>query len=60
MSEEEPKIGREDLLKMLAEQINFIDKLPPHARYSYVSNADFGYVLSILYGLLDTRQDDPS
>lgn len=55
MSEEEPKITREDLLKMLAEQINSIDRLPAHAKFSFVTNADMGYALSILFGLLDDR-----
>lgn len=55
MSEEEPKITREDLLKMLAEQINAIDRLPTHAKFSFVTNADMGYTLSILFGLLDDR-----
>lgn len=55
MSEEQPKITKEDLLKMLAEQIHAIDRLPPHAKFSFVTNADMGYVLSILFGLLDDR-----
>ena len=58
MSEEEPiekKFSKEDLLQMLAEQIHSIDKLPNHAKFSFVTNADLAYVLSILYGLLDDR-----
>ena len=47
----EPRISREDLLKMLAEQIHSIDRLPNHAKFSFVTNADLGYCLSILYGL---------
>lgn len=53
MSEEQPKLTREDLLKMLAEQIHSIDRLPNHAKFSFVTNADLGYALSIIYGLLD-------
>jgi len=55
MSEEQPKLTREDMLKMLAEQINAIDRLPNHAKFSFVTNADLGYALSILFGLLDDR-----
>jgi len=58
MSEEQPKLSKEDLLKMLAEQIHAIERLPPHAKFSFVTNADLAYVISILYGLLDT--DDHS
>lgn len=55
MSEEElqeKKLNREDLLVMLAEQIASIDKLPQHAKFSFVTNADLAYALSIIYGLV--------
>jgi hypothetical protein len=52
MSEEENRFSREDMLKMLAEQIAAIDRLPNHAKFSFVTNADLGYALSIIYGLL--------
>lgn len=49
---EEPRLTREDLLKMLAEHINSIDRLPNHAKFSFVTNADLGYILSVIYGLV--------
>jgi len=59
MSEEkEAKLTREDLLKMLAEQINAIDRLPAHAKFSFVTNADMGYVLSIIYGLFSSEESE--
>lgn len=58
MSEEEPKLTRDDLVKMLAEQINAIDRLPNHAKFSFVTNADLAYALSIIYGLV-SGDDSP-
>jgi len=58
MSEQEPKLTRDDLLKMLAEQIHSIDRLPNHAKFSFVTNADLGYALSIIYGLVDSSVDE--
>lgn len=52
MSDQEPNLTREDLVKMLAEQINAIDRLPNHAKFSFVTNADLEYALSIIYGLV--------
>lgn len=59
MSEDkESKLTRDDLLKMLAEQINAIDRLPSHAKFSFVTNADMGYVLSIIYGLFSSEESE--
>lgn len=57
MNEEQAKLTREDLLQMLAEQIYSIDRLPAHAKFSFVTNADLGYALSIIYGLVSDRSD---
>lgn len=50
--EKEKKFTREDMLTMLAQQIASIDRLPNHAKFSFVTNADLGYALSIIYGLV--------
>ncbi len=50
--EEEKRFSRDDMLLMLAEQIAAIDRLPNHAKFSFVTNADLGYALSIIYGLV--------
>lgn len=60
MSEDQNKLTREDLLKMLAEQINAIDRLPSHAKFSFITNADMGYVLSIIYGLFSSDESNDS
>ena len=54
MSEEQPKLTREDLLQMLASQIDAINRLPNHSKFSFVTNADLEYTLSIIYGLFDS------
>ena len=52
MEEEQHKFTRDEMLTMLAEQIHSIDRLPAHAKFSFVTNADLGYALSIIYGLV--------
>lgn len=54
--EKEKRFNRDDLLKMLAEQIASIERLPNHAKFSFVTNADLAYTLSIIYGLVS--EDD--
>jgi len=55
--EKDKKFTRDDMLTMLAQQIHNIDNLPNHAKFSFVTNADLGYALSIIYGLVS---DDSS
>jgi hypothetical protein len=55
--EKEKKFTREDMLTMLAQQIASIDRLPNHAKFSFVTNADLGYALSIIYGLVSGDDD---
>ncbi len=51
MSEEIPKPSKSDLIEMLKEMNDNIEKLPPYALTSFVTNMDFSALLILLYAI---------